>query len=133
MSNKRILSRIILPSNVVANIEADLVTIPGTEGVFGVLPDHSNLVSTIKPGIVNIKSSMEEHNYFVYGGIARVNDEGLSIVTNYAVNIRKIDKTEINDSIGDIKGKMMGLDKDSVEHDILIDKMKCYQLLASFL
>ena len=39
------------------NLIADdfyMVVVPGEEGDFGVLPNHSNLISQIRPGVLNI-------------------------------------------------------------------------------
>ena len=50
MSNK-LLVRIILPSETFLEVETSQVNIPGTEGVFGVLPGHVKLTSAIEIGI----------------------------------------------------------------------------------
>jgi len=51
-----LLVRIILPSKVALEMEATLVNIPGTEGVFGVLPGHAKLTSSIDVGVVTLFS-----------------------------------------------------------------------------
>ena len=38
--------------NLIAD-DFDMVVVPGEEGDFGVLPNHSNLISQIRPGILN--------------------------------------------------------------------------------
>ena len=34
--------------------DVDMVVVPGTEGNFGVLPGHAPLISTIRPGMIEI-------------------------------------------------------------------------------
>ena len=34
--------------------EVDMVVVPGSEGNFGVLPGHAPLISTIRPGVIDV-------------------------------------------------------------------------------
>ena len=45
---------LITPSKNLIADDFDMVVVPGEEGDFGVLPNHSNLISQIRPGVLNI-------------------------------------------------------------------------------
>ena len=49
-----ILTRIILPSHTMLEIDAEMVNIPSSDGMFGVLPNHSKLVADVEIGVVTI-------------------------------------------------------------------------------
>ena len=44
---------LITPSKNLISGEFDMVVVPGEEGDFGVLPSHSNLISQIRPGVLD--------------------------------------------------------------------------------
>jgi len=96
---KKIPVKIILPSALVLDMEADMVNIPGTAGMFGVLPGHAKFASNIKVGIVTIFTNNKQLNYFVYGGVAQVTGERLNIVTEFAVDLNSTSKSTINSDI----------------------------------
>ena len=80
MSDK-LLVRIILPSETFLEIEASLVNIPGGDGVFGVLPGHAKLTSTIDVGIISLFIDDVKKIYYVHGGVAQVTGDEVNIVT----------------------------------------------------
>ena len=50
---------------------ADMVIISGTEGDFGVLPGHAPIVSSIRPGTLEIQDANNIEILFIAGGIVR--------------------------------------------------------------
>ena len=48
---------LVAPEKLIFTGEVELVVVPGAEGDFGVLPGHANLISTVRPGIVEIYES----------------------------------------------------------------------------
>ena len=45
---------LVTPERMVLSEMVDMVVVPGTEGNFGVLPGHSLLISTIRPGTIDV-------------------------------------------------------------------------------
>jgi F-type H+-transporting ATPase subunit epsilon len=45
---------LVTPERLLVSQDVDMVVVPGTEGNFGVLPGHAPLISTIRPGTVDI-------------------------------------------------------------------------------
>ena len=46
---------LVSPERLLLSGEAEMVTLPGTEGEFGVLAGHAPVISTLKPGIIDVK------------------------------------------------------------------------------
>jgi len=66
---------LISPEAKLISEDVTMVTIPGTEGEFGVLEGHSPLLSGVKAGIVRVhKNAMNDNprRIFVAGGFADV-------------------------------------------------------------
>ena len=83
--------------------EVDQVVVPGTEGEFGVLPDHAPLMSTIKPGALRIMNGADERRIFVNGGFADVTPEGLTVLAEDAVDLTGVDSAKLDQDIKDFE------------------------------
>ncbi|MEM9634852.1 MAG: F0F1 ATP synthase subunit epsilon [Pseudomonadota bacterium] len=76
------------------------VVVPGTEGEFGVLKNHSPFMSTIKPGILKVRNSGDGWDeYFVRGGFADVASGGLTVLAEQAVPVKEISKEQLDQAI----------------------------------
>lgn len=71
--------RIISPTDIVFEGEADSVTLPGTLGSFTVLPRHAALISTLTRGDIVYRKGQEEHSVATEGGLADVKDDVVSV------------------------------------------------------
>ena len=72
---------------------------PGSEGEFGVLPNHAPFMSTLRSGRVRIIDGDEVHRYFVHGGFADVTPEGLTILAEEAIRLEDLDVEGINEAM----------------------------------
>ena len=68
-----ILVKIVMPLDVMFEANATMVTIPGGEGVFSVLPGHVKFISTISTGCVSVFLDKEEKKFFISGGWLMLN------------------------------------------------------------
>jgi F-type H+-transporting ATPase subunit epsilon len=74
------------PERLIISTEVDMVVVPGTEGNFGVLPGHSPLISTIRPGTIDIyQGGAVTERVFVVGGIAEVTPERCTVLAEDAM------------------------------------------------
>jgi hypothetical protein len=65
--------RLVMPERELLNTEADMVVVPGSEGDFGVLHGHAPLISTVRPGVLEVlQGNKVEQRFMVAGGIAEV-------------------------------------------------------------
>ena len=71
--------------------EADAVTVPGTLGEMGILPNHAPLLSTLKFGILKVRSQGREEVFAVAGGIIEVQPDIITVLADAAENVREID------------------------------------------
>jgi len=71
--------------------DVDIVVLPGTSGLMGILPNHAPLLTTLKYGVVQIRIGNEEQNYTVAGGIAEVQPKIVTILADRAENVDDID------------------------------------------
>jgi len=95
---------LVSPEKLLVSGDASQVLIPGTEGYFLVLANHAPFMSTIKPGVIEVKmADGEASRYVVFGGFADVSPNGLSILAEHAVNVKDLNKDEIAKRIQDAR------------------------------
>src|SRR5512136_606732 len=70
---------------------ADMVLLPGMDGEMGILPHHAPLLTTLKYGIIRVRSQGQETIFTVAGGIAEVQPDIVTILADAAENVEEID------------------------------------------
>ena len=79
---------IVTPNGLIYEGEAKMVTLPGKEGEFGVLPDHAALVSLLETGVITVETA--EGNEIIIAinrGYVKVDENKVSCIVDGAVLI----------------------------------------------
>jgi F-type H+-transporting ATPase subunit epsilon len=73
---------LVTPERLVRSEEVHMVTVPGTEGDFGVLQGHAPVMSTIRDGAVQVyrTEGAAPQSIEVRGGFAEVSENGLTVL-----------------------------------------------------
>lgn len=74
---------LVSPERLLSSARVAMVVVPGSEGDFGVLPGHAPMMSTIRPGIIEVyatEGTTPSARYEIDGGFAEVTPEGLTIL-----------------------------------------------------
>jgi len=93
---------LVSPERLLLSEEAEMVTLPGSEGYFGVLAGHSPVISTLKPGVIEVKGGPQgERRYFVTSGFADVSAEKLTVLAEEAIPMESVDAELVDKRIAD--------------------------------
>jgi F-type H+-transporting ATPase subunit epsilon len=90
---------LVSPERELFNGEVDHVVVPGSEGEFGVSPNHAPVMSVIKPGALKVINEGTERRIFVNGGFADVTPEGLSILAEEAIDLADVDPAQLEQQL----------------------------------
>jgi len=71
--------------------DADIVVLPGSEGEMGILPHHAPVLTTLKFGIITVRTQGREEHFTVAGGVAEIQPEIITILADAAENVDEID------------------------------------------
>lgn len=82
---------IITQERVVFSGPADMVSVPGTEGRMGILPNHSPLLSALDFGEVLVRHSGAEEFFAIGGGFVEVQPDHVTILADSAEHADEID------------------------------------------
>ena len=69
---------VVTPDKTVVSAQVDMAVCPGVMGEFGVLPHHVSLLSALKIGNLRYTEGGKQHNVFISGGFADVNNKVLA-------------------------------------------------------
>lgn len=78
--------------------DADIVLVPGVNGEMGILPNHAPLLTTLRFGILKIRSQGEEQVFTVAGGIVEVQPDLVTVLADAAENVMEIDIQRVREA-----------------------------------
>ncbi|MGL2539504.1 ATP synthase F1 subunit epsilon [Helicobacter pylori] len=80
---------VVVPEGEVYTGEVKSVVLPGVEGEFGVLYGHSNMITLLQAGVVEIETESQREHIAISWGYAEVTNERVDILADGAVFIKK--------------------------------------------
>ena len=80
--------------------EANFVVVPGVDGELGIFPNHTPLLTKIKPGTLKFhaKDESEETLFFVAGGFLEVQPTVVTVLADTVVRSEEIDQARAEES-----------------------------------
>ncbi|MBI9049232.1 MAG: ATP synthase F1 subunit epsilon [Anaerolineaceae bacterium] len=81
---------IISQDRIVFQGDVEKISLPGVDGVAGVLPKHTPLLMVLKYGIITITREGREQYFTVAGGFAEVQPDFTTILADAAENVNEI-------------------------------------------
>jgi len=88
---------LVSPERLIFSGEVQQVVVPGSEGAFTVLQGHAPMMSTIRPGVIEVFETRDRSNkLFVRGGFADVSDKGLTILAEQALPLAELDAAALD-------------------------------------
>lgn len=93
---------LVSPERLLLSEDVDMVTLPGTEGDFGVLAGHAPVISTLRPGVIEVKGgSTPDLRLFVRGGFAEVDQTKVIVLAEDAIPLAEFDLAGLDSRIRD--------------------------------
>ena len=89
---------IVTPQRKVLEAQTEWVTLPGSEGEMGILPEHIPLVTTLETGIVTYAGQQGIYSMAVHWGYAQVEKNRVTILAALAESAEDIDVERARDA-----------------------------------
>jgi F-type H+-transporting ATPase subunit epsilon len=103
---------LVSPEKLLLSEAVAMVVVPGGEGNFGVLPGHSLLISTVRPGVIDVYSDEQTRiteRIFVSGGFAEVTPERCTVLADEALPLSSLDRAAIEQQAKALEGTVQSL------------------------
>ena len=113
---------LVSPEQLVFNDKAGMIIIPGKEGDIGVLPGHSKLLSSLRPGRVMVYNENRQliKSFFISTGFVEINPEKCVVLAEEVYEMKDLDKSAIEKNIQELQNETT----DEAKQQYLISKSK---------
>ena len=106
----RVQFELVTPERLLLSEMVEMVVVPGTEGNFGVLPGHAPLISSIRPGTIDVYEGQTiTRRIFVVSGIAEVTPERCTVLADEALPADELDRGAIEAELQTVQGNLPSL------------------------
>jgi F-type H+-transporting ATPase subunit epsilon len=90
------------PAKLLMSMDVEQVVVPGSEGYFAILKGHAPVMSTLKPGVIEVQiSANEERRIFVRGGFAEAGPDSLTVLAEKAIPMDELDAAVLAQEVKD--------------------------------
>ena len=103
---------IVTPSMVIVSEPVEMVVVPGSDGQIGALPRHSQVMSTLERGVVEVYNDNKvSSRIMIDGGIAEINPTSVVILAERAEKLDKTNKQILNEKLLAFQAQESEIDK----------------------
>ncbi|RVE82548.1 F0F1 ATP synthase subunit epsilon [Sinorhizobium meliloti] len=100
---------LVSPERLLVSEKVTEVVIPATEGEMTVMANHAPTMTTIKPGVVAVKTAAgKTERYGVFGGFADILPSGCTLLAESAVHVDELDPTVLENRIEAARAELEG-------------------------
>jgi F-type H+-transporting ATPase subunit epsilon len=102
MAEAKIHFDLVSPEQMLLSEDVVMVTLPGTEGYFGVLAGHAPVISTLRPGVIEVQGGESGNlRLFVRSGFAEVDPTRVVVLAEEAISLEDFDVEALDARIRD--------------------------------
>jgi len=112
-----LLLELVTPEKLVVSSPVEEVTIPGTEGEFGVLRGHASLLSSIEIGELSYTREGKRNYYAVETGYAEILSSKVTVLVESAEHPNDIDRDWVTKTKDDLEAKLAKMSKEDPAYE----------------
>jgi F-type H+-transporting ATPase subunit epsilon len=104
---------LVSPERMLLSEDVDMVTLPGAEGYFGVLAGHAPVISSLRPGVIEVTGgSTANLRLFVRGGFAEVDAKKVIVLAEEAIPMADFDVAALDRRLADAEEDLVAAKTD---------------------
>ena len=103
--------KLVTPEKIYLEGDAQMVVLPGAEGDLGVLPNHSNIITSLRPGIIKVTNPDQTQSLFVEEGFIKFSNNELLVIAVGLDEEAALNNDFINDKIEDYSSTLDAADE----------------------
>ena len=121
---------LVSPEQLLFNDEVGMIIVPGKDGDMGVLPRHSKVLSSLRPGRVMVYGENKNllKSFFVAGGFVEINPEKCIVLAEGVNEMSDLDKSSIQQQIQELESGA----SDSAKEELAIAQSKIAALDSTY-
>ena len=98
---------LVSPESLIFSEQVGMIIVSGKDGDIGVLPRHSKLISSLRPGRLMIYDENKKliKSFFVSAGFIEINPEKCIVLAEEVSELSALNKSEIEKQMNDLKNE----------------------------
>jgi F-type H+-transporting ATPase subunit epsilon len=105
---------LVSPERLLVSDDVEQVLVPGAEGDMTVLAHHAPVLTTLRPGLLDIGfPGGKNQRFFIRGGFAEVNPAGLTVLAEIAIDLDELKADQLAQAIKDAEEDAADLSDDA--------------------
>ena len=95
---------LVSPERLIISKDVSMVVVPGSEGLFGVLPRHTSMLSALAPGVVDVyEADVITERLFVVNGFAEVTADRCTVLAEDVIPIEELNPNALESKIEEMR------------------------------
>jgi F-type H+-transporting ATPase subunit epsilon len=104
---------LVTPTALAISEQVDMVVVPGAEGDIGVLPGHTPLITTLRPGLVDVHNDGRiTESLFVSGGFAEATPERCTVLAESVIAVADVSAADADSRVNAARDALAGAGAD---------------------
>ncbi len=105
---------LVAPERLIMSSEVDQVVVPGADGYFTVLKGHAPMMSTLRPGVIDVTplGGGTDERIFVLGGFADIDADGLTILAEQAIPLAEVNAEVLAEQVSNAEQELKNAEED---------------------
>ncbi|ARC88085.1 F0F1 ATP synthase subunit epsilon [Rhodovulum sp. MB263] len=106
---------LVAPERRVASEKATSVVIPGFEGDLTAMPQHAPLITTLRPGLLEVFTESGSRKYIVTGGFAEITADGATVLAERSHPVEEVTQEMIDEMVAEARAAARDAHPDVVD------------------
>ena len=121
---------LVSPEKLIFTDDVGMIIVPGKGGDIGVLPNHSKLLSSLRPGKIMVYGESKNliKSFFVSGGFVEINSAKCIVLAENASDINDLDKQSLQQEIQSLQSE----NDEKSKNDLIIALSKVEALESNY-
>jgi len=118
---------LVSPEQLLESGDVAMVVVPGTEGDFAVMPGLAPVVSTLRPGVIEVyrTEGSAPERIFIHGGFADVALDRLTILADDAVHVEHMTRESVEARVARVREDIVAAESDEtrLQHESALEQL----------
>jgi len=101
---------LVSPEKKLASLAATMVELPGSQGDLAAMPNHTAVLTTLRPGIIKVHGDSGVTEYVVTGGFVEVSADAATVLAEGAMARADISRDAVEALVAEAQGSIEGAD-----------------------
>ncbi|MBL3571625.1 F0F1 ATP synthase subunit epsilon [Rhodovulum sp. BSW8] len=106
---------LVAPERRVASEKATSVVIPGFEGDLTAMPQHAPLITTLRPGLLEVFTESGSQKYIVTGGFAEITADAATVLAERSHPVEEVTQDMIDEMVAEARAAARDAHPDVVD------------------